>query len=124
MVLVDTSVWINHLKSKNEYLVDLLLKEEALVHPFVIGELACGSMKNRDKIISYLNDLPKSIVPEHEEVIAFLNSKKIFSRGIGWTDVNLLLSSILSKSKLWTLDQRLRAISIELRINYSPLSKS
>lgn len=121
MVLVDTSVWINHLKSKNEYLVDLLISEGALIHPFVIGELACGSIKNRDKILTYLNDIPKSIVPEHEEVISFLNSKKLFSRGIGWTDANLLLSSILSKSKLWTLDQRLRAVSIELRINFSPL---
>lgn len=124
MVLVDTSVWINHLKSKNEYLSNLLLDEKVLIHPFIIGELACGSMNNRDLILRYLDDMPRSTILEHEETLNFLNSKNLYSKGLGWIDVNLLLSAIYAKCKLWTLDQRLRTVAIGLKINYSPIKKN
>jgi predicted nucleic acid-binding protein len=121
VVLVDTSVWINHFKSGNNYLSDLLLRQKVLVHPFVVGELACGSLKNREIILQYLDDLPKSLCPDHDEAINFLNARELYSKGLGWIDINLLLSTIYSESKLWTMDQRLRAIAIKSGVNYSPI---
>jgi predicted nucleic acid-binding protein len=123
VVLVDTSVWINHLRTSNEYLSELLIEEKVLVHPFVIGELACGSMKNRLKILGYLRELPHSLESDFDETMDFLTEKNLFGKGIGWVDASLLLSTRLSKAKLWSIEQRLRTLAIALKINYSPLSE-
>ncbi len=106
MILVDTSVWIDHLRKGNARLQSLLYENEVLIHPFVIGEIACGSLKNRTEILDLLDALPKARLAYHHEVLTLIESKHIYGRGIGWVYAHLLASAILSRSKLWSLDRR------------------
>ncbi|TMQ49847.1 MAG: type II toxin-antitoxin system VapC family toxin, partial [Candidatus Eisenbacteria bacterium] len=107
MILVDTSVWIDHLRSGNRTLISLLDREEVLTHPFVIGELACGRMRNRQQILELIGRLPGARVADHEEVLAFVERDRLFGRGIGWVDAHLLAAALLSHAMLFTLDRRL-----------------
>jgi predicted nucleic acid-binding protein len=116
MILVDTSVWVDHLRKGNDRLGALLLDEQVLGHPFVIGELACGSLKNRQEILHLLRALPASRLAEHDEVLRLLESHRLLGRGIGWIDAHLLASALLSRCSLWTFDKRLHAIARELAI--------
>jgi len=114
VTLVDTSVWVAHLRARNAALEQLLSEARVLAHPFVIGELACGNLRNRKEVLTALRSLPSAAVVENEEVLYFLEEWRLWGRGIGWIDAHLLASARLSRSKLWTLDQRLRAVSREL----------
>ena len=107
MTLVDTSVWIDHLRVSNPRLVTLLLEEQVLSHPFVIGELACGSMKRRGEILGLLQHLPQIAAVPNPEVLVFVERRALMGKGLGWIDVHLLASTVASGHTLWTRDKRL-----------------
>lgn len=116
MILADTSVWIDHFRKGNKKLVTLLNEGQVSCHPFIVGELACGNIKNRDEILSLLAALPGVPVAEHEEVIHFISRHKLHGKGIGLIDAHLLASTLLSSSKLWTLDKALASMAKTLKI--------
>jgi len=116
MILVDTSVWIEHLQAGSERLKTLLLDEQVLCHPFVIGELACGTLQNRSEILSMSKALPEAPLLEHEEVLRFLESRRLYGRGIGWVDAHLLASTVLTGCTLWTFDKPLRRAADALNV--------
>jgi predicted nucleic acid-binding protein len=118
MVLVDTSVWVSHFRETNGGLVDLLNHGEAVCHPFIIGELACGNFKNRTNVISLLEDLPMAFPVEHEEVLAFIEARNLMGKGLGYIDVHLLAAALLSGVALWTLDKKLDKAAEELRCRH------
>jgi predicted nucleic acid-binding protein len=119
MVLVDTSVWILHLREGNSELVKLLNDGKVASHPLVIGELACGNLANRTVILSLLQALPKSLQARDEEVLAFITSKRLMGQGLGYIDIQLLASAVLTGVSLWTLDKRLEQAAKALRVNYN-----
>ena len=106
-MLVDTSVWIDHLRGGNARLGDLLRDGLVLVHPFVLGELALGQLKRRSEVLSLLGELPQAKSASHDEVLAFVDRHDLAGRGIGWVDVHLLASAALGGVSLWTMDRRL-----------------
>ena len=111
MVLVDTSVWVSHLREGNAELADLLDNGEVVSHPFIVGELACGNLKNRALILSLLESLPTSIEAEHEEVLAFIERNGLMGKGLGYVDAHLITSAVLSEISLWTLDKHLEHVA-------------
>jgi predicted nucleic acid-binding protein len=116
MILVDTSVWIDHLRIGNSRLKGLLLENVVLTHPFVIGELACGALKNRNTIMSLLRTLPEAVNADHDEVLGLLESEHLYGRGIGWIDAHMLASTRLSHAGIWTFDRCLARIATGLGI--------
>lgn len=118
MILVDTSVWIFHLREHHVKLSGLLNKGEVLCHPFIIGELACGNMKNRSEILSLLSSLPSAISAEHEEVLNFIENNKLMGKGLGYIDFHLAASAFLTGVSMWTLDKKLQKVLKELGIAY------
>ena len=116
MILVDTSVWIEHLRKGSERLKSLLYNEQVLCHPFVVGELACGTLQNRQEILSTLKALPEARVAEQEEVLRFLEARHLYGRGLGWVDAHLLASTLLTGCTLWTLDKPLRRAAAALHV--------
>jgi hypothetical protein len=110
MILVDTSVWIDHLRQNDETLARLLGEGQVLAHPFVTGELALGNLRNRDTVVNALRDLPQAVVACDEEVIRFIERHALFGIGIGYNDAHLLASVRLTPgATLWTRDKRLLA---------------
>ena len=108
MILVDTSVWVHHLRSVEQTLVRLLEVGLALSHPFVTGELALGNLRQRDAIVSGLQDLPQAALATTEEVLRFVNHHQLYGMGIGYVDVHLLASVRLTPgASLWTRDKSL-----------------
>ena len=118
MVLVDTSVWIDHFRNGNDQLTGLLNNGEVFCHQFIIGEIACGNLKNRSEILNSLKMLPHSLNVHHEEIMLFIENNKIMGQGLGYIDIALLVSSILTSIPIWTLDKRLYKIVKKLNINY------
>lgn len=117
MILVDTSVWIDHLRYGDSTLVNLLNTGRVLVHPFVIGELALGGLRQRDAILDTLNNMPRAKIATDEEVLAFINQSKLYGLGIGYIDAHLLASVRLTPNTLlWTRDKRLCAAADQLRL--------
>ena len=115
MILVDTSVWVNHLRAADERLSTLLTAREVLGHPFVIGELALGYLQPRDATLSELRDLPQAVVAEDEDVLDLIDRLPLFGRGIGYVDAHLLAAVLLTpEARLWTGDRRLQAVAAEL----------
>src|SRR5262245_25807532 len=114
MILADSSIWIDHLRLANPTLAGLLSKRLVLAHPFVIGELAMGSLKDRKLIIQNLSDLPAARKADDHEVLAFVERHKIYARGIGYVDAHLLASAKLTAATLWTRDRRLLAAAEEM----------
>jgi len=109
MILVDTSVWVDHLQAADRALVRLLEAREVLTHPFVIGELALGSLRQRELIGNALRDLPHGPVASDQEVLHFIDRHQLFSFGIGYIDVHLLAAAqLVAGTTLWTRDKRLR----------------
>ena len=115
-MLVDTSVWVDHLRRGHAALEAHLEKGEVECHPFVIGELACGHLRNRAEILPLLRSLPCVTPVEHDEVLSWVDSKRLMGRGLGWVDVHLLASTILQQTTLWTSDRRLAAQARELGV--------
>ena len=117
MILVDTSVWIEHLRVGSDRLKTLLFDEQVLCHPFVVGELACGTLQKRSEILSMLKALPEAHLLEHEEVMSFLEARRLYGHGIGWVDAHLLASTLLTGCTLWTLDKPLRRAAAALNVS-------
>lgn len=107
MVLVDTSVWIQHFRQGEQTLADRLSEGLVLMHPFVSGELACGNLRNRSTILADLRALPSAKVALDVEVQRLIEDRRLWGRGLGWIDLHLLASALLSLCALWTLDKRL-----------------
>jgi predicted nucleic acid-binding protein len=107
MILVDTSVWIDHFRRGDFELTALLAARQVEVHPFVIAELALGSLKDRSKVLQYLSGMPKAKVASHEEVMHMVETRGLFGQGIGYVDAHLLASALLGNSQLLTKDKRL-----------------
>ena len=118
MVLVDTSIWISHLRDNNPALATLLCQGHVVCHPMIIGELACGNLGNRYEILSSLNKLPTSEVATHAEVLEFIEEQGLMGKGLGLVDMHLLAAAVLSSIPFWTQDKRLKKIAIELNAAY------
>ena len=118
MVLVDTSVWVAHLRESNVALVKLLNEGQVVCHPFIVGELACGNLANRKEILGLLHSLPQVIGADHEEVMRFVELHRLMGIGLGCVDVHLLASARLSLAPLWTLDVKLRDAAEKLWIAF------
>jgi len=116
MILADTSVWIDHLRKGNKKLTALLSEGQVSCHPFIVGELACGNLENRDEILSMLAALPGATVADHEEIIHFISRHKLHGKGIGLIDAHLLASALISGFALWTLDRSLASVAKALKI--------
>lgn len=117
MILADTSVWINHFRRSDQQLTLLLKRNQLLMHPFVIGELAMGNLANRNRFLKTLRDLPQSIVMSNDEVIFFVGLHTLYGKGISLVDAHLLaVADSLPGIKLWTCDRRLRVASTRLGI--------
>ena len=115
MILVDTSVWVDHLRRGHPRLREALLEGQVVTHPFVIGELACGNLRQREEVLGLLRALPQVPVAEHTEVLQLVERRKLFGRGIGWIDAHLLAAALLSRCTLLTLDRQLASVAAELR---------
>jgi predicted nucleic acid-binding protein len=115
VILVDTSFWIEHLRSANAILGGLLGDGEVLGHPFVLGELALGNLRQRHDIVRISQRLPQATSATHGEVLRFIDREVLFGRGIGYVDAHLLAATRLTAgSKLWTRDRRLHAVAAQL----------
>jgi predicted nucleic acid-binding protein len=118
MVLVDTSVWVVHLRNGNIGLETLLNEGHVVCHPFIVGELACGNLKNRAEILSLLQALPVATHVEYEEVMKFIEDHALMGKGLGYIDIHLIASAVLTEIPLWTVDKKLSEVSSKLGIGY------
>jgi predicted nucleic acid-binding protein len=116
MILVDTSVWVDHLRHNVPLLGDLLEAGEVTTHPFIIGELACGHLSNRTEILALLASLPLARIATHAEALHLVAAHKLHGRGIGWIDAHLLASAMLTGLPLWTRDRKLQQATKALGI--------
>jgi predicted nucleic acid-binding protein len=119
-MLVDTSIWVEHLRRGRPGLASLLHRAEVQCHPFIIGELACGSMSRRPEILQLLRRLPSVQVVENEEVMTFVERHRLMGRGVGWVDVHLLASAAMESVLLWSADRHLAAIAQSLGLHGEP----
>ena len=118
MVLVDTSIWVIHLRHGSRQLEKLLIDAEVMCHLFIIGELACGNLKNRNEIISLLQSLPLAPTIEFDEFIFFIDRNHLMGKGIGFVDVHLLASAQLTGIPLWTANKRLKPAADQLKLTF------
>ena len=122
MILVDTAIWVDHLNASDPRLLRLLDNDDVLTHPFVIGEIMLGSLKDRDEVREALEGLRQSSVADDVEVMRLIEAKKLAGTGIGYVDAHLLASVLLTrKAQLWTRDRRLSAVAAHLSIGYEAL---
>ena len=121
MILVDTSVWIDHLRQGDRQLAAALEAGHVRVHPFVVGELACGNLRARAEVLGLLQALPPILVATDKEVLFFMDAHNLMGRGIGYVDVHLLASARLGGALLWTRDKRLHAVAAELGMAYTEI---
>ena len=119
-MLVDSSVWVDHLRRGNTRLAYFLTDGDVESHLLVIGELACGNLKRRKEVLSLLGSLPRVPEAEHDEVLSLIESRMLHGRGLGWVDVHLLASAMLGHTTLWTLDKRLAEQARRLRVQFEP----
>lgn len=120
MILADTSVWVNHLRAGDRDLADALEASTVVVHPFIVGEIACGNLRNRREVLELLGKLPALTVASHEEAVAFIERRRLMGRGIGYIDVHLLASVVLDPpARLWTRDRRLARVAGELGVRHA-----
>lgn len=118
MVLVDTSVWVAHFRKRERYLEMLLGEDDVVCHPYVVGELACGFIKNRKEILSLLQSLSQLEIVEQQEYLHLIEHSKLAGKGLGFVDVSLLASCILSKAQLWSFDRALNDAARLLKIKF------
>jgi predicted nucleic acid-binding protein len=119
MILVDTSVWIDHLRAGEPLLVELLDTHRVLIHPFILGELACGNLTNRTKVLLLLRKLPNVRFATDEEVLFFIERRGLMGKGIGYIDAHLLAAIALTGTvSLWTRDKRLEAMAQSMSLAF------
>ena len=114
MILLDTSVWVDHLRRGDSGVIAVLESGQAASHAFVIGELACGNLRSRARVIDLLRALPQATLATDDEVLYFIDRHRLVGRGIGYVDAHLLASVAIGGLLLWTRDRRLREIAAEL----------
>ncbi|MDX9959200.1 MAG: type II toxin-antitoxin system VapC family toxin [Spirochaetia bacterium] len=119
MILVDTSVWVDHLRSSDEALSSLLEEGMVACHPWILGELALGSIKNRSEFLHMLELLPQVDVTEQRKVLAFIERHRLYQRGLGWVDTQILVSAASWPCRIWTRDRRLAEAAQDLGIGWS-----
>ncbi|RWX75983.1 type II toxin-antitoxin system VapC family toxin [Neorhizobium lilium] len=121
MILLDTSIWIDHLRKREEHVEFLLKRKQILVHPFVIGEIALGPMQRYDLVLRSLSELPQVVTASDSEVLAMIREHSLMGSGIGYVDAHLLASaSLLESTRLYTRDKRLVRVAVALALSYQP----
>ena len=118
MILVDTSVWVNHLRVSDPLLGSLLAQNRVVVHPWIVGEIACGSFVKRSAVVESLQSLPQLGPASEEEVLFFVEKHHAFGKGIGYVDAHLLTSAVIDNCKIWTTDKRMALIATQLNLCY------
>jgi predicted nucleic acid-binding protein len=117
VILVDTSVWVDHLRAGDDKLVTHLELNRVVSHPFIVGELACGNIKNRTEVLGLLSDLAIIDIADHQEVLDFIEFHQLMGRGIGYVDVHLLAAVYMSPpTRIWTRDERLLVVAVALDV--------
>jgi predicted nucleic acid-binding protein len=115
VILVDSSIWIDHIRARDELLATLLARHEVVAHPFVVGEVALGNIRNRDAVLASLEELPSAELATDDDVLTLIEQHRLYGRGIGYVDAHLLAATHLTPgTTLWTRDRRLRDIAAEL----------
>ncbi len=123
MILVDTSVWVDHLRKGDAQLAELLDGNAVVMHPFVTGEIACGSLADRSSVLELMSDLPPATIAEPQEVLDFIHRRSLHGKGLGYVDIHLLVSTILTDGvKLWTRDKRLRTAALQLGCSHADIT--
>lgn len=123
MILADTSVWINHFRARDDLLADLLASTQIVTHPFVVGEIAMGSLANRNHVIGLLRALPSTTAASHDEVLHFADRHRLYGLGIGLVDAHVLAATLLSPgTRLWTVDKRLANIAARMGLAFQPVN--
>lgn len=118
MILVDTSVWIDHFCNGEPNLVELLGTTQVVIHPFVIGEIACGNLRQRGEILGLLNRLPQAPVASQDEALYFLENYQLMGKGVGFIDVHLLASTrLMNAALIWTRDKQLQSMAAQLDLS-------
>lgn len=120
MILVDTSVWVDHLHRGDRGLSALLEQGIVIMHPFVLGELACGALRRRAETLATLGALPRAVVATHDEAVALIDQFELMGRGLGYIDVHLLASARLGGDAIWSRDKSLDAAAAELQASFRP----
>jgi predicted nucleic acid-binding protein len=121
VILVDTSVWADHLRAGDAALTDLLNAGSVLGHPFVVGELALGHLRQRQEVLGALSNLPRALMASDAEVLHFIEANAIFGRGVGYIDAHLLAATRLTAgARLWTRDKRLNGLAAPLGLAFAP----
>ncbi|WP_310450746.1 type II toxin-antitoxin system VapC family toxin [Sulfuritalea sp.] len=120
MILVDTSIWIDHLRSGSPALAALLQNEAVCTHDFVIGELACGNLRNRAEVLGLLQSLPRLSAATEDETLFFIEQQHLMGRGIGYVDTHLLAAAVIRNIPIWTKDKHLMAIAEEKAWAHAP----
>ncbi len=120
-ILIDTSVWIDHFRRSNESLANLMALDRILIHPMIIGEIACGTPPNRSKTINDLALFVQVRQATVNEVVSFIEREQLFGLGCGFVDLSLLASTILTpNARLWSMDKRLRSLAAKFKVAYQP----
>jgi predicted nucleic acid-binding protein len=120
VILVDTSIWIDHLRTGDAALVRLLNDNAVLAHPWVTGELSLGDLRHRDEVISLLRGLPQAVVADEDEVLRLVDREGLYGTGIGYVDAQLLAATRLTPdARLWTRDRRLATVTAQLELDHS-----
>jgi predicted nucleic acid-binding protein len=121
VILADTSVWVRHLRSDDAALAELLARGRVAMHPLVVGEVACGMLRNRSGVLGLMRTLPAVPVAEDDEALGLIERQRLMGRGIGYPDVHLLASTLLAgDTRLWTLDRRLAGAAARLSVSFEP----
>jgi predicted nucleic acid-binding protein len=120
VILVDTSVWVEHLRVGVPALADQLESRQVAVHAWVVGELACGNLRNRHEVLMLLQNLPAAITATEQEVLLTIERHGLMGRGIGYVDAALISSCLLSNLQLWTRDRRLDSLAQACGVGYGP----
>lgn len=119
MILVDTCIWVDHLRVGDIGLDDLLQRGRVLAHPFVIGELACGNLRNRGEILELLGHLPAAPQADQDEMLYLIERHQLMGRGLGYVDIHLLAAALLLPgTRLWTRDRQLAELAEELDVEW------
>jgi predicted nucleic acid-binding protein len=120
MILVDTSVWVNHFRSADAALTQMLDDGVAATHPFVLGELAAANLKSRTATLGYFQALPQASIASEAEVHHFLRAHRLWGLGLGWVDLHLLASATMSRWKLFTADRAMKNAAMKLKLSLTP----
>jgi predicted nucleic acid-binding protein len=119
MILADTSIWIHHIREGEPDLQRALVDAKVFMHPFVLGEIACGNLRARSQTLHGLGRLPSPVSASNNEVLALLEQHHLFGKGLGWVDAHLLASALLTGCRLWTLDRPLAVAAATLKVGYT-----